>query len=111
MIFARKGIALCSLKLRIYVPKYLWLISQLYKRSEPLKYAAAERSKNGVVGSNGTKIPIMPKTRHTVPLIIKKTFKMEEPLPDPPFDFSLLIPVESQILSFERIVLTTSKPI
>ena len=67
MIFILKGIALCSRKLRIYGPKCGWLSKRWYKRGELRKNRAAERSKKGVVGKRGTKIPITPKTQKRIP--------------------------------------------
>ncbi len=68
--FARKGIALCSRKFRIYGPKYLWDSNQSYKCEELRKYNAADNSKKGVVGNKGRNMPIMPNTNVIVPKTI-----------------------------------------
>jgi hypothetical protein len=49
-------------------------MSQLYKFSELRTYNAAARSRNGVVGSKGRKIPITPKTNEMLPKIIRIYF-------------------------------------
>ena len=65
--FTRSGIALFSLKLRIYVPSLGWFMSHSYSRGELRKYNAAESNRNGVVGSMGTKIPMMPSASDRLP--------------------------------------------
>lgn len=45
-------------------------MSQRYKRLEPLRYKAAVKSRNGVVGNTGKNIPRIPKTSETVPMNI-----------------------------------------
>ena len=71
-ILARNGMARCSRKLRIYSPKILWLSNHSYRLGEALTQTAAERSRNGVVGSIGRNIPITPNASEMQPMTIKK---------------------------------------
>ena len=72
--FTRSGIALFSLKLRIYVPILGWIMSHSYSRGELRKYNAAANNKNGVVGNIGKIIPNIPNPNDTLPKIINNHF-------------------------------------
>ena len=74
MILARRGMARCSLKLRMYVPRYFWLINHSYNWLELRKKRAAESNRNGVVGRIGKNIPIIPNTNDKQPNMISNTF-------------------------------------
>lgn len=71
MIFTLSGIDLWSLKFLMYGPKVRWFNKRRYNFGELRKYSAADKSRNGVVGNTGTKIPIMPKTQDSVPTATK----------------------------------------
>jgi hypothetical protein len=73
-IFARNGMALYSLKLRMYVPNLGWLSSHSYSCGDDLKYRAAEISKSGVVGSSGINIPTIPSANDSDPSMIYTVF-------------------------------------
>lgn len=68
------GIALCSRKLEIYGPNFGWFISQSYRFLLLLKNKVAARSRNGVVGSTGTKAPAIPNPKAIKPNIVKTIF-------------------------------------
>ena len=65
---------LFSLKFFIYEPKCLLLMSFSYKVLELLKKHQAAKSKSGVVGNIGTKIPITPNVNDNKPNIVNKIF-------------------------------------
>ena len=66
-ILTRNGIALYSLKLRIYSPRYGCASNQSYNFLELRKKSVAESRRNGVVGSTGRNIPTTPKTSDNIP--------------------------------------------
>ena len=74
VILTRIGIALFSLKLRMYVPKWGCDSNFSYKRGELRKYSAAASNRNGVVGSKGRNIPITPSDRDIVPNMLSRIF-------------------------------------
>ena len=76
IIFTLKGLARCSLKLRIYSPRRGWLISHASRRGELRKNAHAESSSKGVVGKTGTKIPTIPTANASTPIMGKKIFTL-----------------------------------
>jgi hypothetical protein len=49
----------------------LWLSNQAYSDGEAFSHAAADRSRNGVVGSIGKNKPIIPKASEMQPIMIK----------------------------------------
>ena len=65
---------LFSLKFFIYEPKCLLLMSFSYKVLELLKKHQAAKSKSGVVGNIGTKIPITPNVNDNKPNIVNIIF-------------------------------------
>ena len=69
-----RGIALCSRKLRMYSPKTLCVMSHSYSEGEAFNHAAADKSRNGVVGNIGRNIPVTPSANEIEPTIIKNTF-------------------------------------
>lgn len=77
-IFVFIGIILFSLKLRIYVPKYLLSISLRYILSELLKKHQADRSSKGVVGNKGINIPITPNINEIKPNINNSIFILQK---------------------------------
>ena len=74
VILTRNGIALFSLKLRMYVPSRGCDNKRSYKCGELRKYSAAASNRNGVVGSSGRKIPITPSESDNVPNIVSIVF-------------------------------------
>ena len=58
----------------MYRPKCLLLMSLSYKVFELLKKHAAANSKKGVVGNNGTKIPMTPNVNDNKPNIVNNIF-------------------------------------
>ena len=74
VILTRNGIALFSLKLRMYVPKRGCDNNLSYKRGELRKYSAAANSRKGVVGSSGRNIPMIPNESDIVPNIVRSVF-------------------------------------
>ena len=58
----------------MYRPKCLLLMSLSYKAFELLKKHAAANSKKGVVGNNGTKIPMTPNVNDNKPNIVNNIF-------------------------------------
>ena len=74
MTLARSGIERFSLNLRMYVPIYLWFSNHRCKRVDPFEYKKAARSRNGVVGNRGTKMPVIPNTRARLPRHTNKIF-------------------------------------
>lgn len=74
VILTRNGIALFSLKLRMYVPSRGCDNKRSYKRGELRKYSAAASNRNGVVGSSGRKIPMIPNESDIVPNIVRSVF-------------------------------------
>ena len=58
----------------MYCPKCLLLMSFSYKVFELLKKHAAANSKKGVVGNNGTKIPMTPNVNDNKPNIVNNIF-------------------------------------
>ena len=75
-ILVFRGIILFSLKLLIYDPKYLLLISFWYNLSELLKKHQDARSSRGVVGKIGRKIPITPNDNDMIPNIKSSIFML-----------------------------------
>ena len=55
----------------MYSPKSLWLSNHAYSDGEAFNHAAAESSRNGVVGSIGRNMPIIPKASEMQPIMIK----------------------------------------
>lgn len=74
VILTRNGIALFSLKLRMYVPSRGCDNKCSYKRGELRKYNAAASNRNGVVGSSGRNIPMIPNESDIVPNIVRSVF-------------------------------------
>lgn len=73
-IFDRIDTALYAKYPRIYRPNSLCRVSHRYKRLELFKKQSAERSKKGVVGRIGTKIPMTPRVSVAMPAVINNTF-------------------------------------
>lgn len=67
IIFALRGMHLCSVKSFRYGPKRGCPISHLYSRGELFKNRYEANSKNGVVGSTGRNMPIIPNITDTIP--------------------------------------------
>ena len=76
--FTRRGIALFSMKFRMYGPNRLWFNSHLYSRGEPRNHKILDNKRNGVVGNKGRKIPITPKHREILPKTIYMTFTSQK---------------------------------
>lgn len=68
-IFTRKGIALCSRKFFIYVPRCGCDSNHSYNLLELRKYSAAASRRNGVVGNIGRNIPMIPSAKAILPRI------------------------------------------
>ena len=58
----------------MYCPKCLLLMSFSYNVFELLKKHAAANNKKGVVGNNGTKIPMTPNVNDNKPNIVNNIF-------------------------------------
>lgn len=74
IIFAFLGIDLFSIKSRIYGPNTGWFISQPYNLGELFRNKADDSKRNGVVGSTGRKIPMIPRESDKSPNTISKYF-------------------------------------
>lgn len=70
------SIPFSCLNFAIFGPTYLFFMRRAYNLSELLTYNAAVKSKKGVVGKPGIKMPIVPKKRESVPSVINIIFNM-----------------------------------
>ena len=66
-ILARLEIAPYRRQFSIGGPSRGWFISQLWRRSELRSKAKAAKIRNGTVGSTGTKLPMTPSAKATIP--------------------------------------------